>query len=150
MRPLVTLGLALLLSVALVLGYRASGGGSYKPARIASPCVPRHWRSITSLDTAENEVALSALDGAACRLHTSAADLALALADPTILRQFQAEHQISGTDLAAAAQAGVVRALADGRRSGAIDGTVADVLQAAADVVPQSWLLNQARRLLAK
>lgn len=150
MRPPVTLGLALLLSLALVLGYRAAGGGSYTPARVASPCLPRHWRPITGLGTAENEVALSALDGAACRLHTSAADLALALANPPMLQRFQAAHNISDADLASAAQAGVIRALADGRRSGRLDATLADVLQAAAQAVPRSWLLDQARQLLAK
>jgi len=150
MRPVVALGLALLVSVALVLGYRASGGGSYKPARVASPCLPRRWRPITGLGTAENEVALSALDGASCRLHTSAADLALALANPPMLQRFQAAHNISDADLAAAAQAGIVRAFADGRRSGVLDATLAEVLQAAAQAAPRGWLLDQARQLLAR
>jgi hypothetical protein len=139
---------AIAVSLLLVTGYRAAGGGSYAPQRPASPCLPHHWTAVSSLDAAENDLALSTLDGAACHLHTSAADLALALANPQTLAQFQRARRISDVDMAAAAKSGIVRAFADGERSGDIDSTLAGILQAGAQAVPEKWLADQARRLL--
>ena len=139
---------AIAVSLVLVGGYRAAGGGSYAPKRPASPCLPHHWASVSSLDAAENDLALSTLDGAACHLHTSAADLALALASGHTLAQFQQARRISDVQLAAAAKSGIVRAFADGERAGEIDSTLAGILQAGAQAVPEKWLADQARRLL--
>jgi hypothetical protein len=139
---------AIAVSLVLVGGYRVAGGGSYAPQRPASPCLPHHWASVSSLDGAENDLALSTLDGAACHLHTSAADLALALASTHTLEQFQHARRISDVDLAAAAKSGIVRAFADGERAGDIDSTLAGILQAGAQAVPEKWLADQARHLL--
>jgi hypothetical protein len=139
---------AIAVSLVLVTGYRAAGGGSYAPHRPASPCLPHHWTAVSSLDAAENNLALSTLDGAACHLHTSAADLALALASSQTLAQFQRARRISDVDLAAAAKSGIVRAFADGERAGEIDSTLAGILQAGAQAVPEKWLVDQARRVL--
>lgn len=139
---------AALVALLLVGGYRLAGGGGYRPSTVPSPCLGRHWGPVNSLGSAENELALSALDGAACRLHTSAADLALALGDNRSLAQFQTAHHISNTELAAATQAGVDQAISDGERSGAIDSTVATVLRYAVGALPEHWLLDQAKQLL--
>ena len=139
---------AIAVSLVLVGGYRAAGGGSYAPKRPASPCLPHHWSSVSSLDATENDLALSTLDGAACHLHTSAADLALALASTHTLEQFQHARGISDVELGAAAKAGIVRAFADGERAGEIDSTLAGILQAGAQAVPEKWLADQARQLL--
>jgi hypothetical protein len=148
MRPWLALIVAVAASLVLVGAYRAAGGGSYAPHHPKSPCAARHWGDISGLDSAENELALSALDGAACTLHVSAADLALGLADSGSLRRFQAEHGISNLELAAAAKDGVVRAFSDGERSGAIDSTLASILEEGAKAVPESWLVDQAKRVL--
>jgi hypothetical protein len=148
MRPWLTLVVAVVASVFLVGAYRVAGGGDYAPHHPRSPCLPRHWGDVNGLDSAENELALSALDGAACSLHMSAADLALALGQPGSLRQFQRDHGISDLELAAAAKDGVVRAFSDGEKSGAIDSTVASILEAGANAVPESWLVDQAKRVL--
>ena len=139
---------ALAAAAALVGGYHAAGGGGYTPSGVPSPCRPRHWPPVSGLTAIENELALSAIDGAACRLHTPAADLALALGDVGSLRRFQASHHISDAELVDAARLGAQRAFADGERSGAIDATLATLLQAGAQAVPKSWLLDQARRAL--
>jgi hypothetical protein len=139
---------AIAVSLVLVGGYRAAGGGSYAPKRPASPCLPHHWAPVSSLDAAENDLALSTLDGAACHLHTSAADLALALASTHTLEHFQHARRISDVELAAAAKSGIVRAFADGERAGEIDSTLAGILQAGAQAVPEKWLVDQARQLL--
>lgn len=148
MRSWLALVAAVAVSLLLVTGYRAAGGGSYAPHRPASPCLPHRWTPVSSLAAAENDLALSTLDGAACRLHTSAADLALALADPHTLERFQTAHRISNLELAAAARSGIVRAFADGERAGEIDSTLAGILQAGARALPEKWLLDEARQLL--
>jgi hypothetical protein len=148
MRSRLVLLAAIAVSLLLVTGYRAAGGGSYAPERPASPCLPRQWAPVSSLDSAENNLALSTLDGAACDLHVSAADLALAFASPHTLEQFQSARGISDLELAAAAKSGIVRAFADGERSGEINSTLAGILQAGAQAVPEKWLADQARRLL--
>jgi hypothetical protein len=139
---------AIAVSLVLVAGYRVAGGGSYAPKRPASPCLPHHWAPVSGLDAAENDLALSTLDGAACHLHTSAADLALALASTHTLQQFQHARGISDVELAAAAKSGIVRAFADGERAGEIDSTLAGILQAGAQAVPEKWLADQARQLV--
>jgi hypothetical protein len=148
MRSWQALVAAVAVSLVLVGAYRAAGGGSYAPQRPASPCLPHRWAPISSLNAAENDLALSTLDGAACHLHTSAADLALALASQHTLKQFQHARRISDVALAAAAKSGIVRAFADGERAGQIDSTVAGILQAGAQALPQKWLADQARHLL--
>jgi hypothetical protein len=148
MRRWLPLAAAIAVSLVLVTGYRVAGGGSYAPKRPASPCLPHHWAPVSSLDAAENDLAVSTLDGAACQLHTSAADLALAFANSRTLGQFQRARRISDAQLAAAAKTGIVRAFADGARSGEIDSTLASILQAGARALPEQWLADQARRLL--
>jgi hypothetical protein len=140
--------LALVLAISVVAAYHAAGGGSYTPSRVASPCLPRRWPPVSGLSAIENQLALSAIDGAACRLHTSAAGLALALGSTGSLARFQAAHHIGDAQLLDAARLGAQRAFADARRSGAIDASIATLLQAGAQAVPRTWLLQQARRAL--
>ena len=53
---------------AVVVPYVALGGGSYEPTPVADPCVKREWRDPGDLQAVLEQVALSALDGAACEL----------------------------------------------------------------------------------
>jgi hypothetical protein len=50
---------------AVVVPYAALGGGSYEPTPVADPCVKREWRKPGDLQAVLEQVALSALDGAA-------------------------------------------------------------------------------------
>ena len=79
---------ALVAAIALVGAYLALGGRDYAPASVPSACAPRHWHHVGSFTDLENEVALSALDGAACHLHVSQASLALAFTSTSRLRRF--------------------------------------------------------------
>ena len=117
---------ALVAAVALVAAYLALGGRSYAPASVPSPCAARHWRHVASFSDLENEVALSALDGAACRLHVSQGSLALAFTSTAQLRAFAHRHGLSTADVAAAARDGLLRAISDGPESTVegVDSTV--------------------------
>jgi hypothetical protein len=63
--------LAVVVSVALVLGYLIAGGSSYGPTAVADPCAPRPRPESGDLLDPVQRGTLAILDGAACDLHTS-------------------------------------------------------------------------------
>jgi hypothetical protein len=139
---------ALVAAVALVGAYLALGGRNYAPAAVPNPCAPRHWHNVADFSDLENEVALSALDGAACRLHVSQPALALAFTSDSRLKEFARRHGLSTADIAAAAKAGLERAISDGQRAGTINELEGLVLHAAADRVPVDQLIRLVRGVL--
>ena len=56
---------------AVVVPYAALGGGSYEPTPVADPCLKREWRKPGDLQAVLEQVALTALDGAACARSTT-------------------------------------------------------------------------------
>jgi hypothetical protein len=134
--------------VALVGAYLALGGRDYAPAAVPNPCAPRHWHKVADFSDLENEVALSALDGAACRLHVSQPALALAFTSQSRLGGFARRHDLSSAEIAGAARAGLDRAISDGQRAGTINELEGLVLHAAADRVPVDQLIRLVRGVL--
>ncbi len=139
---------ALVAAVALVGAYLALGGRDYAPAAVPNPCAPRHWHKVADFGDLENEVALSALDGAACRLHVSQPALALAFTSESRLKEFARRHDLSTAEIAGAAKAGLERAISDGQRAGTINELEGLVLHAAADRVPVDQLIRLVRGVL--
>jgi hypothetical protein len=127
---------ALALATALVVTYLALGGGEYEPTAVADPCLPREWTSPQGVEEAAAQFTLSALDGAACELHVSRETLALALASPESREQFANEYGIDDARLEAALRAGVVRAIDDAERAGALNPIVAGGLRTLAAQLP--------------
>ena len=70
-RPALTRAAPVLVAIAavaaVVVPYVALGGGSYEPTPVADPCIRREWRDPGDLQAVLEQVALSALDGAALR-----------------------------------------------------------------------------------
>jgi hypothetical protein len=139
---------ALVAAVALVAAYLALGGRDYAPAAVPDPCQPRQWHKVGDFSDLENEVALSALDGAACKLHVSQPALALAFTSEARLKAFARGHHRSTLEIADAARAGLDRAISDGQRAGAINELEGIVLHAAADRVPVDQLIRLVRGVL--
>jgi hypothetical protein len=138
-------------SALLIGAYVAAGGSHYQPTPVADPCQPRAWTSPDSAEESAEQFFLSALDGAACELHVSRESLVVALATPENRADFAAEQGITGTELEAAVRAGLVRAIDDAERAGAISPVVASGLRATAGQLPLSEaisLLNTAGGLL--
>jgi hypothetical protein len=127
-------------SVALVGSYAALGGGSYTPAPVANPCAHREWRGPSGLEAVLEQVALSALDGAACSLGVSREDLVLALRNRSALHAFAAKHGISQGDTEEAIHKGLVRALDDADAAGALPGFVSSIARRVIETV-QPWRL---------
>jgi hypothetical protein len=127
--------IALAASIGLIAVYVAFGGGSFTPAATADPCQTRADAVLESRGVFEG-IALSALDGAACELHVSREELALALADSTATEEFAAAHGIDTDDVDAAVRAGLERAVDDAAAAGRIDGLEESILRQVARYAP--------------
>ena len=144
-------GIALALSLTLVGAYLAAGGSSYTPAKVQNPCEDRPWRDPEGLQEIAEQFSLSALDGAACELGVSRETLARALATPESRERFTQRYEISDTELARAVLAGLLRAVDDAERAGAISPLLAGPLRTALRQIPLDQaieLINDAGSLL--
>jgi hypothetical protein len=127
--------IALAASIGLIAVYVAFGGGSFTPAATADPCQTRDEAVLESRGVFEG-IALSALDGAACELHVSREELALALADSAATEQFAAARGIDAGDVDAAVRSGLERAVDDAAAAGRIDGLEESILRQVARYAP--------------
>lgn len=142
---------AALASLALVGAYLAAGGSSYTPAKTQDPCQPRPWRDPEGLEQIAQQFSLSALDGAACELGISRETLARALATPESRERFTERYEISDAELARAIRAGLLRAVDDAERAGALSPLLAGPLRATLRQIPLDQaieLIQNARSLL--
>jgi hypothetical protein len=142
---------ALVASLALVGAYLAAGGSSYEPAKTQDPCKPRPWRNPEGLAQIAEQFSLSALDGAACQLGVSREALARALATPASRERFTRRYGIDDAELARAIRAGLIRAVDDAERAGALSPLLAGPLRATLRQIPIEQaieLINNARSLL--
>lgn len=139
------------LSLALVGIYLAAGGSSYAPAQIQDPCEDRPWRDPEGLDQLAEQFSLSALDGAACELGVPRETLARALATPESRERFTERYDIDDAELAQAIRAGLVRAVDDAERAGALPPFVAEPLRETVRQIPLDQaieLIEDARTLI--
>jgi len=138
---------ALVAVATVVVPYAALGGGSYEPTPVADPCVKREWRKPGDLQAVLEQVALSALDGAACELGTSREELVLALRDEKSLDAFAAEHHIARAHAERAVHDGIERAVAEAKAAGSLSGFVASLIARAIEAVPPWLLLDTLERV---
>ncbi len=139
---------AVLAAVAVPCVYVAAGGLDYRPQPVASPCAGNAWKG-SGLGQLLEQTAVSAIDGAACKLGVSQATLALALTSRSQLNTFAAEHHLTQAQIDAAARAGLVQAAKDGERAGKLNVLEAAALDYAAQNVPIDRLIQLARSALA-
>ena len=109
-------------AVALALpgAYAAAGGGRYGPRPVADPCAPRAWHATGGITGLAAQLALSATDGAACRLHVSRESLVLALATRANLEAFARKRRLSDAQVENAMRDGLQRAITDATRAGVL------------------------------
>jgi hypothetical protein len=129
-------------AVALLATYLALGGASYEPRAVADPCDPRPLPQVDGREAALEQLALSALDGAACELRVTREELALAISTEESQQRFLREHEVSDAELERAVRAGLERAIADGRRAGTLSGIEAALLEETVRRAPLSLLLR--------
>jgi hypothetical protein len=129
-------------SLALVASYLALGGASYAPAKVADPCEPRDWRVPQGFEAVVEQVALSAVDGAACELGVSREDVVLAFADSGSLEAFADARGLDEDAVEGVARAALVRAVGDAARAGALGTETAELLRSIARRIPVSRILD--------
>ena len=143
-RARLLVGGAIVASLALVGVYFAAGGASYTPEKTQNPCKHRAWSDPESLGQLANQFSISALDGAACQLGVSRETLARALATTEGRERFAKRYGIDDAKLAKAVRAGLLRALDDAERAGALSPFIAGPLRATVEEIP----LDQAIELI--
>jgi hypothetical protein len=131
---------AIVAAAAVIVPYVALGGGSYEPTPVADPCIKREWRDPGDLQAVLEQVALSALDGAACELGASREELVLALRDEKSLDAFAAEHHVSRARAESALHDGIERAVDDAKAAGALPDFVSSLISRTVESVPP-WLI---------
>jgi hypothetical protein len=132
---------AIVASVALVVVYILAGGLDYKPTPVADPCDARAWTDPTGLEDTAQQLAFSALDGAACDLGVSREELTRALATPESQQTFLDENGISDAEFEEALRSGIERAVDDAENAGAIDPVVASGIRTAVSFLPLEQLI---------
>ena len=133
---------AIAAAVGLVAVHVALGGASYAPAKVADPCAPRDWTQPDSLQEVGNQIVLSALDGAACRLGVSREEIVLAFESENTLERFGLQHGVSKADLERLARAGLERAIADAERVGALTPRLAKLIRDVVASIPPGLLVD--------
>lgn len=150
-RSALLVGISLLLAALLVGSYLAAGGASYEPAAVQDPCEPREWRGPDGIEQIAEQFSLSALDGAACRLGVSRERLTRALGTEETREDFARAYGIEDAELEEAVRAGLLRAIEDAERAGALNPLIAAGLRSVAERVPVEEgiaLIEDARPLL--
>jgi hypothetical protein len=134
-------------SVALIGAYAALGGGRYEPTPVADPCHTREWRHPGNVSEALEQVVLSGLDGAACKLGVSREELVLALRSEDALDEFAAKHDISSNDAEDAISEALGRSVDDAEQAGVLPGFVAGLVRGVVTRVPPHLVLELLDRL---
>jgi hypothetical protein len=136
------IALAAAAAVTLVVVYLALGGASYAPAKVADPCVQREWRNPKGVEAVAEQIVLSALDGAACKLGVSREEIVLAFGSRESLDRFARKHGLTGKQLDELVRSGLLRSVDDAERAGAISPTTADLVRGVVKRIPVSGLLD--------
>ena len=130
------------LALAVPVAYAVVGGGSYKPKPVADPCAPRQWKAQNGVSGLAAQLALSATDGAACRLHVSRESLVLALASRADLEAFGRAHHLDDHAIETAMRDGLQRSVDDASAAHAIGTLPAFLLGQAVQRLPLDGLLR--------
>lgn len=147
MRAVLPFLAAVAVCAVLVGSYAALGGGSYEPSPVANPCTVREWRNPGDLQTVLEQVALSALDGAACTLGVSREELVLALRNEEAFDSFAADHGFTPDDAKRAIREGLGRAIDEAESAGALPGFAASLARQAIETL-EPWRLIDALQTL--
>ncbi|MDX6536178.1 MAG: hypothetical protein QOD37_519 [Gaiellales bacterium] len=148
-QALAVLGCSAAVAVSLPAAYLALGGGSYEPSPVRNPCAARSWRNPGGFEAVAQQIALSALDGAACHFGVSRETLTLALATSSSRARFARAHHVDSHELENAVRRGLDRSLDDADRAGAIGGFRETALRFAVDHIPVEQMADLAGTLRA-
>jgi hypothetical protein len=132
---------SIIASLALIITYILAGGLDFQPTPVADPCDSRVWTDPSGLEDTAQQLALSAVDGAACDLGVSREQLTRALASDESLDSFLREEGISREQFDQAIKSGLERAVDDAENAGAIDPLVATGIRTAIGFLPVDQII---------
>ena len=147
MRRVVPLLVAVALVALVIVPYVALGGGSFESTPVADPCGPRSYPEADGLGETIERIALTAVDGVACKLGVSREDLVLALRSEDAFDAFARKNGIERSEAEDAIHDGLVEAVDKAERDGTLPGLVAPLVRKAAENVPPWLLLETLERL---
>jgi hypothetical protein len=133
-------------STLLIGVYLALGGASYAPAKVADPCAQRDWTEPDGLAEVGEQIVLSALDGAACKLGVSREEIVLAFENENTLKAFGRKHGVTEDELDDLARTGLEHAIDDAEEAGALNPTFARVIRRATAEIPAGLLIDLLER----
>jgi hypothetical protein len=146
-QSLAVLACSAALAASVPAAYLALGGGSYEPSSVRNPCAERSWRDPGGVQAVAEQIALSALDGAACHFGVSRETLTLALATSSSRARFARQHHVDSAELEHAVRRALERSVDDAERAGAISGWRATVLRFGAENVPVEQMAELVKTL---
>ena len=145
-RGVLAIGAAALSSAGVAAAYVGLGGAQYEPLEVRNPCQARPVEELQRRSgTVLERIALSTLDGAACRLRVPREELALALASEDARDQFAAGHRLSEEAIDDAVRSGLRRAIEDALRLDMLSSLEASLLRRAVDALPVPVLMDALR-----
>jgi len=133
------LALSPVLAVSLAAGTLVAGGRD--PLRLPDSCREQPVLARGGLDGFTQQIALDALDGAACRLHVTGVALLLTL----LPDNGQPRLTLTNKQLSPAVRVGLQRALQRQVDDGSVPGFAATALRFAIRVAPVDWLVDVLR-----
>lgn len=146
-RGLVLLGVAAILSVALVAASIARGGLERGRTHLANPCAPRAPLRASGTSGTIERVVLNGLDGAACRLRVSRERLVVGLASAQGRRHLLGTGGTQNARVEEAVRSGLRRAIDDAARRGQLNGLELSLLRTATDHLPIAELMQAVQAL---
>lgn len=105
----------------------------------------REWRSPKGAEQIAEQIALSAADGAACKLGISREELVEALSSQDRLDALLKRKGLSEDDFDDLIRTGLQRSIDDAKRADQLSGFEAFVLEQALGAVPIDWVLDRLR-----
>jgi len=111
-------------------------------ARTSDPCQPRPFPIPETNEALLEQLALTALDAAACDLDVSREELALALVNEEQRHRFARRHNLADADVEEAIRTGALEAIDRAERADAIEATAATLLRAAARTLPLESVID--------
>jgi hypothetical protein len=134
-------------SLALIVVYLALRGASYAPARVADPCAHRDWRDPKGVQEVAEQIVLSGLDGAACKLGVSREEMVLAFGSRDALESFARKHHVSAQKIDELVRAGLMRSIDDAEQAGALNPAIGDLLRGFVRRFPVAELVELLQQL---
>lgn len=147
MRRVVPFLVAIGLVAAVIVPYVALGGGSFEPTPVADPCQSRALPEAEGLGDTIERIALTAVDGVACRLGVSREELVLALRSEEAFAAFARRNGIEQAEAEKAIHEGLVQAVDQAQEDGTLPGLIAPFVRKAAENVPPWLILETLERL---